>query len=1305
MTSEEFNTLQEEAYDHLWNGRYRLALEAAKKVYTDRPDDSESAICLAWALLENGNPVKAMEYANLAVELKGDSVKAHLYRGYLLMRMSIFEGAVSDLDLAINQQKESLAWAYLNKARTLAGLDKFSEAEKTLELAIIIDNGKNPRWIKTKQWYISAKNLTSGKETLTKKNVKEYLMRCFDAIKHKEFWYALKVSRLIQELPFLKKDEKSSAEFTEFEAMYYLYQFRPALEKAEKLKSKFKKDEKFKNIYSSLQKFISQEQSEEIEYEASFIDDKKSISHNINDGNYISGKTHAIFYPNDKVDVFSAKVFDSKGDPGNGKRTYLLSVDLETANRIGVEVIFANKFFDKTDKEFECRLEWYQNDFLIGKNHFSLEVKKNWDSVIFSQFFIPDKNKNFTRGQARVDIYISNFKVCEKWFVISERNIHQKQEDPVLPKNVSLLEDEKEKKSEISAAVHKPNTSKSLNELLEELDEFVGLNNVKKSIEDFIDYLQFVKERKQKGLKTDEKLSLNSLFLGNPGTGKTTVARLLGQIFRAMGILDQGHVVEVDRTGLVGQYIGETAQKTEKVISASIGGVLFIDEAYSLTGKEGSGQDFGQEAIEVLLKRMEDYKGRFIVISAGYPNEMQSFIDSNPGLKSRFTRSFTFKDYTPEELLEIYLNLLEKEDYKIEDEAKLIVKKHLTSLYRKRDKSFGNARLSIQFFEDTKINLSKRYLNLDEDKKSKEQLTTIFPEDVEGLLVSETTEEIKIPIDEKALEEAITELNALVGIETVKKEIRDIIKLARYYHEQNEDVSDKFSSHILFLGNPGTGKTTVARILSSVYSALGILKRGHLIEVGRQALVAGYVGQTAEKTNSIIDKAIGGTLFIDEAYSITKKNESLNDFGTEAIDVLVKRMEDDRGKLIVIAAGYTDEMNHFLDSNAGLNSRFTKKFIFEDYNPDQLMNITKNNLSYSNLNLSKEAEENLLKYYIELYRNKDKKFGNARIVREIVDKAKQNLLLRKAENSNKKINDELIILEDINEIITAAKAKVKYEIKGNPEKLENELKQLNDLAGLNSVKSSVEKLINSLKVAQLRKQKGLKVIEKSLHSVFVGNPGTGKTVVARILSRIYKELGLLEKGHLVEVDRSGLVAGYQGQTAIKTDEVIQQAIGGTLFIDEAYTLSRGINDFGQEAIDTLLKRMEDYKDEFVVIAAGYPNEMKKFIKSNPGLESRFQNFFSFEDYEPRQLLEIAAEIAVQHGYTLDEGGLQTMLDIFQKLFANRDKNFGNARTAKNILYKAISNQEERISQQFEHSKEDLMTIRFEDVEKVKNEIL
>lgn len=770
-----------------------------------------------------------------------------------------------------------------------------------------------------------------------------------------------------------------------------------------------------------------------------------------------------------------------------------------------------------------------------------------------------------------------------------------------------------------------------------------------------------------------------------------------------MGLLKNGHVIEVDRAGLVGQYIGETAQKTNKVIDEAMGGLLFIDEAYTLK-KEGNQQDFGQEAIDILLKRMEDSKGEFVVIAAGYPEEMNAFINSNPGLKSRFNHFFKFDDYIPEELVDIFKLTSSKEEYNITGDALELLKKQFTNLYRKRDKTFGNARLVRNYFNEIKIHIGKRYLKLSESERTKESMVTIYPEDIISILESSENKNVKIGIDEEALARILKKLNELVGMQSVKKEISEIVKLARFYSEQGENLQNKFSSHMIFLGNPGTGKTTVARLFSELYSALGILHKGHLIEVDRQGLVASFVGQTAEKTKNAIDKAIGGTMFIDEAYTLIKSNEnSASDFGKEALDTLLKRMEDDRGKFIVIAAGYTEEMNDFLNANPGLQSRFTKRIYFEDYTPDELLKITEKLLESKQYIIDEEARDPLKKYYNKIFRSRDKTFGNARIVRDIVESALKNQLLRVADIPAEERHEEVlkyILLEDLNDLIAPKKEKEKVKIEGDPEQLEKYINELKDLAGLDSVKKSVDKLISSLKVAQLRKQRGLKIIPKNLNSVFVGNSGTGKTTVARLISKIYKEMGILEKGHLIEVDRSSLVAGYQGQTATKTNDIIDKALGGTLFIDEAYTLARGSSDFGQEAIDTLLKRMEDDQGKFVVIVAGYTEEMKDFLDSNPGVQSRFPNIFSFEDYDPRQMLEIANVISEKNGYKLDEGAWQLLLEIFTKLFDKRDKNFGNARTVKNILYKTISNQEERILTLYEPDDNDLTSITFEDVNKI-----
>jgi stage V sporulation protein K len=270
-------------------------------------------------------------------------------------------------------------------------------------------------------------------------------------------------------------------------------------------------------------------------------------------------------------------------------------------------------------------------------------------------------------------------------------------------------------------------------------------------------------------------------------------------------------------------------------------------------------------------------------------------------------------------------------------------------------------------------------------------------------------------------------------------------------------------------------------------------------------------------------------------------------------------------------------------------------------------------------------------------------------------------------------------------------------VKEVQETMEDLKKELESYIGLEIVKQEVESLINLVTIQKLRKKNDLPVEDISLHLVFSGNPGTGKTMIARLMSRIYKVLGILSKGHLVETDRSGLVAGYVGQTAIKTSEIVKKALGGVLFIDEAYALTGTTeNDYGQEAVNTLIKAMEDNRDDLVVIVAGYPALMRGFIKSNPGLESRFNRFLFFADYSAREMLDIFDMRCKKSGYTLDDE-THKLLEGYLQAFSENNLTFGNARGVRNLFERAVSAQANRLAKQKEVSRDELMKLDAEDV--------
>jgi len=498
---------------------------------------------------------------------------------------------------------------------------------------------------------------------------------------------------------------------------------------------------------------------------------------------------------------------------------------------------------------------------------------------------------------------------------------------------------------------------------------------------------------------------------------------------------------------------------------------------------------------------------------------------------------------------------------------------------------------------------------------------------------------------------------------------------------------DKPMHHFVFLGPPGTGKTTVARIIAKLYYAYGLLETPNVIEAQRADLVGEYLGATAIKTNELIDSALGGVLFIDEAYSLANEGDGQADrFGSEAVQALLKRAEDDREQLIVILAGYDRQMEEFLASNPGLNSRFPLRIKFAGYTPAELMALARTALAQRGESLSPDALPALAHMLDDVGRRRlADELGNGRFVRNLLEKAGQardaRVLAERAEPSQ----DELLTLEAGD--LRQAFAELTARFRGYAEvpTLDSALAELDQLIGLEPVKRQVHEITAQLQVAQLRGRQGLASQPPARHFVFTGPPGTGKTTVARILGGIFAALGLLVRPEVVEAHRADLVGEHLGSTAIKTGKLIDSALGGVLFIDEAYSLYNegyaGGDAFGAEAVATLLKRAEDDRDRLVIVLAGYTADMDRFLRSNPGLSSRFGVRIGFPSYPPDQLAKIAEVIAEQAGDSFDPDALPVLERIFQETCdQGRIDELGNGRFARSLFERACAARDLRVAE-------------------------
>ena len=796
-----------------------------------------------------------------------------------------------------------------------------------------------------------------------------------------------------------------------------------------------------------------------------------------------------------------------------------------------------------------------------------------------------------------------------------------------------------------------------------EFTDFIGLEDIRSRLQMFINTLTIRQKQKKIGMFVKDSTNI-LIFRGEAGTGKSLVAEYFISCLKKSGCLISDKVARTTAHKFQRQY--QTDSQIANFLSEENLGVFLIDEVH-----------IDQNYLYELLLGLTEEKSETVCILLGLKENLEEFFQEKSELAD-LVSFYDFPTINDENLSKILENKLYKSGFNFSQEVQksflscVQESKHRFTVHYKNG-WLVEKDILVTILERQASRLSKKSFISEQDLKQIE---------VEDLPVTKKTETV---------EDILAMLNELIGMEVVKKSVADLCQsiLNNQKRKALGLTAENPKIHLVLTGNPGTGKTTVARILGKLFHTMQLLPSDKVIETAGLDMTAGYVGQTKDKVNELCDKAMGGVLFIDEAYYLAGQDGNANSFGSEAVGTLLKRMEDDRGKFVVIAAGYQNEMQDFLRMNPGLDSRFEHKIHIDDYSADELFHILLLQMKKAQFvfNNSDNAKDVARKAVETLCKNKQKDFSNARAIRNLFETIKLRMDSRISTLPPESLTKE--------SLTTICATDIPYD--ENKKTTEKEVfAELNELIGMVKVKKAIAELYNTIKINNELEKIGQNPKKPEIHISLTGNPGTGKTTVARILGKLFSSIGLLSSDKVIECDRSKIVGKYVGHTAQNMQRLCDDAIGGILFIDEVYALAT--DDFGQEASDTLMKRMEDDRGKFVVVVAGYENKMNEWMSTNQGLSSRFTHHIHIDDYNVGELYELFCLYAKKEQLTLTKEASDIAEQFIQQIWQNRSTDFANGRTIRKFFDAVVRKKNSRVIalQEKERTKDILTTITSED---------
>ena len=780
---------------------------------------------------------------------------------------------------------------------------------------------------------------------------------------------------------------------------------------------------------------------------------------------------------------------------------------------------------------------------------------------------------------------------------------------------------------------------------MDELMMLTGLGHIKRKA------LGVVKERLLQKSRPDDvkaETSMNFLFTGNPGCGKTTVARLLAKAMHELGFRQSSALVETSARDILSR--SDPAEHFGKLFQQAMGGCLFIDEAYRFNPRRhGSGSpNASNDVLDNLLEQVEkpEVRKTTTVILAGYRDEIESLLSYNVGFASRFALNFAFPDYSQDQLSSILVKMLHDRGFRLESKKECgmaiarVVGRRIHQGAGK--KGFGNARAVRNKVEEIIVNQSQRIgtMALRKEPVPEETYRTITALDAIGARPN---------FD---MCKALKELNAMAGLDQAKAEFRKLLVLTQqnYDREMRGEAPESISIHRVFYGNPGTGKTTVARLYGALLKELGLLSKGDFISVTPADLMGMYVGEAARNTVDVLARAKGKVLLIDEAYVLNPKGKSRSTWGGNVLDTLVEKLDGEAGSdIAVILTGYKQQLYDMMKHNLGLRRRFNLDDFgvnFPDMSDDELKEAFISMTAKSGLVLEDlEMVDEVIAHIAQKRRLPG--FGNAATVASLLNLAKVSKAARIDQaqlaiaeapdcgNLPPAMPDPDVLLRSdfIPQAVDPVKARDAFASLYNTEHIVEHLDELED-------------------IIMAAEEDGLEPADvlADAHMVFVGPPGTGKTTVAGRFGNVLKDLGILPSANVITVTGTSLMGQYTGETKEKVLEVMEQARGGILFIDEAYGLMGGTHkngSYGKEAVDTLVGNMTnaEFKGNLLVIMAGYEKDMDAlFAEANPGFSSRFnKKRIVFNAWTAEQVADAVVSEIVRGGKTLTPDAEEQLL--------------------------------------------------------------